>query len=418
MSLVCWTVVCGLSLVAGQVPAGDSSRSAAGVRPAQTSSSGTSSRSTATKRPLTNKERQFRQLDRDGNGVLTEREFLGGSVGKVAEQKKALFRQLDGDRSGGLDLAEFESYRPPPPPREVLRKEFERKDSDGDGKITWEEFVGSRQGDARWQARKNFIRLDRDGDGVVTQKEYLQRGQPVRLTSEQQFRIRDRDEDGRLTLEEFLEPLKGTKWYESAKRNFVRFDLNRDGFLQPEEFAVTPARHPDARAWFRARDRDHDGKLTPRELVLLMRPEEVEAALASFSRYDRDGDGALDLKEYLRRERSLQWSEKQERVASWVDRWSVPVILGLDVLVLVYVGWSVRRWWSGRRPSTLFGLSGAGTGPQTGGPARPGQSSQRPGPSAAGSSEPQRSRRSAAGPPEQEASEAPLPESIDEFRVE
>ena len=45
---------------------------------------------------------------------------------------------------------------------------FEKKDADGDGALTLEEFKAGMKGKALENAEKRFEKLDKDGDGKVT----------------------------------------------------------------------------------------------------------------------------------------------------------------------------------------------------------------------------------------------------------
>jgi|TARA_Y100000385_G_scaffold48179_1_gene44696 Ca2+-binding EF-hand superfamily protein len=50
-------------------------------------------------------------------------------------------------------------------------KMFEKKDADGDGALTLEEFKAGMKGKALENAEKRFEKLDKDGDGKVTLEE-------------------------------------------------------------------------------------------------------------------------------------------------------------------------------------------------------------------------------------------------------
>ena len=85
---------------------------------------------------------------------------------------------------------------------------MKRFDSDGDGKVTREEFRGS---------ERMFDRFDKDNDGVITQDEVRRRG------SDSLQRAADSDKDGKVSKEEWT-------------ALFDRMDTNGDGTLDASEF--------------------------------------------------------------------------------------------------------------------------------------------------------------------------------------
>ncbi|MCS6780545.1 MAG: EF-hand domain-containing protein [Geminicoccaceae bacterium] len=114
------------------------------------------------------------------------------------EQTRETFRRLDRNRDGFLDLEE-------------IRSGFDALDLDGDGYVS------------RFEAAGLVAAGDRDGDGRLSRAE---------LGALPAFALEsDRDEDGRISAIEF-----------SLVRTdqFVRTDRNRDGVLEPEEWARVP----------------------------------------------------------------------------------------------------------------------------------------------------------------------------------
>lgn len=85
---------------------------------------------------------------------------------------------------------------------------MQRFDSDGDGKVTREEFRGP---------ARMFDRFDKNADGVITQNEARRRG------SDSLQRAADTDKDGKVSKEEWT-------------ALFDRMDTNGDGTLDPTEF--------------------------------------------------------------------------------------------------------------------------------------------------------------------------------------
>jgi Ca2+-binding EF-hand superfamily protein len=49
---------------------------------------------------------------------------------------------------------------------------FKRKDANGDGKLSVDEFVGKLTGEKADKAKARFAKLDKDGDGSLTLQEF------------------------------------------------------------------------------------------------------------------------------------------------------------------------------------------------------------------------------------------------------
>lgn len=54
-------------------------------------------------------ETQFKRLDKDGNGSLSEAEFLGKRTGEDAEKAKKAFARIDKNSDGSVSLEEFKA---------------------------------------------------------------------------------------------------------------------------------------------------------------------------------------------------------------------------------------------------------------------------------------------------------------------
>jgi Ca2+-binding EF-hand superfamily protein len=91
--------------------------------------------------------------------------------------------------------------------------------------------------------------MDMDEDGRVTSDEWADASFPPLAVFGGLLK---------LTLADYRETLTGTpeETEKTAKANFVKFDVNKDGFLTGEEFRATFA------ADFAAMDTDKDGNLT------------------------------------------------------------------------------------------------------------------------------------------------------------
>ena len=140
--------------------------------------------------------RFIQRFDQDGDGRVSAEEF------------PTRFQFLDNNDDGFIDATEA----PVPPPRGKRRKGplFPRFDTDGDGKLSLEEFPGP---DDR------FGQMDTDGDGFLSKAEAAagkRRGGPGRD---------DSDGDGRVSKAEFS----------GSDEVFDQLDANGDGFIDRGE---------------------------------------------------------------------------------------------------------------------------------------------------------------------------------------
>ncbi|MFD9367135.1 EF-hand domain-containing protein [Streptomyces sp. NPDC060020] len=140
------------------------------------------------------KRRIFAMLDVDGDGVITEAEYLSRVdraaracdrdphhplVAVAREAHREVFRQMDGDGNGGVTFEEYrtwagheafeESCRP------ALGSLFDLADHDGDGRVTRGEFTRLRAatGNSAEGAAVAFTALHGDGTGTVERSVYL-----------------------------------------------------------------------------------------------------------------------------------------------------------------------------------------------------------------------------------------------------
>ena len=111
-------------------------------------------------------EKNFKAMDKDGDGVLTLDEFKGTRKKPAAvEQAEQMFKLIDADGDGKLTLAEFIN-RP-------AEARFKQMDQNNDGKLTFEEFKGKREKPEEIeQAEKTFKRMDTDGDKTLSLEEF------------------------------------------------------------------------------------------------------------------------------------------------------------------------------------------------------------------------------------------------------
>jgi Ca2+-binding EF-hand superfamily protein len=259
-------------------------------------------------------QRMLSALDRDGDGKLSLEEFQ-----RRQDVAKAVFQRRDLDEDGRLSLEELVKGGPEMAKNGtgaqalaamdanhdgVLEEKeyslqiesFFVRDKNADGKLDGTEYLFySRTPEAVARAKKEFAQRDADGDGQVTFAEFMAPPAAVDRSPEAVFRGRDTNRDGRLSLEEYLAGQKDG----SLERDVFRLlDANEDGALTFEEWRSNPPR-----AVFRRADVDGDGRLSVKEFQAVELPGASAArAQRMLSALDRDGDGKLSVEEFQRRQ--------------------------------------------------------------------------------------------------------------------
>ncbi|HBO49472.1 MAG TPA: hypothetical protein DD619_01570 [Alphaproteobacteria bacterium] len=120
------------------------------------------------------------------------------------------------------------------------RKEFNKADTNGDGKISEDEFLLFQENDFIKIAAKNFIDFDLNRDGKISQEEILTRFRQNEDYNEdesaiaQNFKEADIDSSGFLDKTEF-QHYQQTSLLNNNKQIFRLFDANGDGAVTYEE---------------------------------------------------------------------------------------------------------------------------------------------------------------------------------------
>jgi hypothetical protein len=105
-----------------------------------------------------------------------------------------------------------------------------------------------------------------------------------------------------------------------SRQIFVDADLNRDGFVDLDEF------HKDIVNGFHALDHNRDGAITVEEIRAIPDKGRVEALLVLLKRADTNGDGRLSFKEVVEvRMDNFAWAD-----ANRDDRLSLEEVVAFD----------------------------------------------------------------------------------------
>ena len=255
-------------------------------------------------------DEKFAKRDRDEDGALSEREFVGARTGGDRTWALRYFYKRDRDDDEFLTPEEFAGKPGPVSPG----GQFRLMDADSDGELSEAEFVGPKEG-GKWHdaARRNFGRFDVDDSGSLSPDEFrlLPKYDPDAGTL---FEARDQNGDGTLDREEYVAPFRDKNQFADVKRNFYLYDADADGAITLEEFVESPRTPPsgqrgrvadplvklaeksasDFEAWLDAHDRNDDDRLERSEF------EKIEPAApgadrwgTAFEQWDRDGDGSV-----------------------------------------------------------------------------------------------------------------------------
>ncbi|KAJ8305276.1 hypothetical protein KUTeg_015821 [Tegillarca granosa] len=135
---------------------------------------------------------------------------------------------------------------------EDISREMEDQDKDGDGLISWEEYMISQAYDTvhddeeeqesyktmKEEDELRFKAADLNKDGKLDKEEFMAFSHPYNYDHmyESEMRIKlnavDKDKDGKVSIEEFLSDVGGD---EGERYKFEDYDKNKDGNLDSEE---------------------------------------------------------------------------------------------------------------------------------------------------------------------------------------
>jgi len=127
----------------------------------------------------------FRRVDRDGDGALTQAEFLG--TGSIDDDRDDRFEYIDDNGDGRVERREWHGSA----------ETFAWLDRNRDDILSRAEVVGAPAASTTGANADRFTRADFDGDGRIQASEWQ--------WSRRSFDQRDSDRDGVLTRREFAE---------------------------------------------------------------------------------------------------------------------------------------------------------------------------------------------------------------------
>jgi Ca2+-binding EF-hand superfamily protein len=208
--------------------------------------------------PATTREERFHQLDRNRDAVLERGEWAADA---------GVFHLADRNGDGVVTVREFVNA----PAGESYEQRFEELDRDHDGVIERREWPSGET--------TTFDRADRNNDGVVTRWEFRNSGATTANPGEMVFDDMDHNNDGIISRFE---------WH-ADRASFDRIDRNNDGVITIAEFG-SPLAEDTRSARFRVLDRNNDRQISRTEWL---------ADRESFAILDRNRNAALTLAEYL-----------------------------------------------------------------------------------------------------------------------
>ena len=239
----------------------------------------------------------FRDLDE--NGRLSHEEyyapFLGGQWEKSARAEAV---QFDRNSDGSLTLIEFAWA---PNGAAHPKERFQVLDSDKNNQLSLSEYLQISSGKNQQTLRTDFSRQDTNEDSLLSIKEYSLPLKDLPPTYRSRYAARDTNGDGKVSGEEYFSPHIGGEWEESAKKESVDYDLDKDGFLSLEEFAYTPASQLSPEQRFNFLDSNKNQLLSSDEYLAAYKkttPRKAAYRVLFFQR-DVNSDNQLTLPEYL-----------------------------------------------------------------------------------------------------------------------
>ncbi|QDT96524.1 EF-hand domain-containing protein [Gimesia aquarii] len=240
----------------------------------------------------------FKDLDRDRNNQLTLKEFQAYYNRFGEEEAVKRFQKGDTDQGGTISVKEWAAM-----PGNLIDTvaDFQKMDTDLDGKVNQKELMEGVMTFLRPLARFTFPGFDINQDGFLSLDEY-RLTLPVNRIENWSTLSRDRDHDGRLSLQE-MAWIPGMELSLLRQEYFQRLDVNKDGFLDLDEFnfildsTKVPAKVA-LKFGFKIQDTNHDGYVNETEFLSSFPKEKQPEAKRDFQLFNRNGDKYLSFDEY------------------------------------------------------------------------------------------------------------------------
>ena len=112
----------------------------------------------------------FKKLDADGDGKMSEQEYIENSIYGNPMVRKGIFRATDRDRDGMATEKEYVENRIITDEAKII---FKKIDRDGDMNLSYLELSENILRKSAGKAQEIFRKLDIDGDGKTTMVEFL-----------------------------------------------------------------------------------------------------------------------------------------------------------------------------------------------------------------------------------------------------
>lgn len=187
---------------------------------------------------------EFLRLDADFDGHLSKDEIAKGTADWMHAITSTYFPGFDDDGDGMLDLAE---YRRVPMVNLLAAWQNQGADRDGDGRLSFSEFHSLPGIEVLGLAYEYFRRWDTNKNGKLELSERWFQVDATRVTPEIAFQYRDTDKDGKLTFEEIILDLKAIRKNRDTQERIVRLeeafqnaDADGDRKLTFAEFKMDP----------------------------------------------------------------------------------------------------------------------------------------------------------------------------------
>ena len=237
----------------------------------------------------------FKRTDKNEDLQLSKEEYLP-SIRWPEEKVLAQFQELDVDKNENLSLIELKKSTTSYIDEFAY---FLRSDTDLDGLLSQSELLKIGVNGATEQRLSHAIpAFDSDGDGKYSFNEFRLAPVGCSYVTLQVYGRFDADHDARLSWQEFYAEhspqLIGLAW-----ELFQRFDRNRNGYLERNEFEfkIDPTKLSPEKA-FAACDQDGDQELNRDEYLPLVANVDPKLAERNFRVIDFDGNKKLSLSEF------------------------------------------------------------------------------------------------------------------------